>query len=305
MTSKKSILYIVFILFSIQNYAQQTPHYTQYLYNMQVFNPAIVGARADMSISLLSRSQWRRVEGAPKTQTLSLNARTKRGIAIGGTVINDQIGLAKSTSIYADVSYTLITSEKSRLAFGLKGGTNFFSNNLASAITPDNDPYQSTAGNYPNIGFGAFFYNKTYFVGLSIPYLLKSSEFILEPSGVTELTDSNNYFFTGGIRYHINDDYMIKPSTLIKYTAGLPISIDFNANILYKKIVEGGLSYRYNDAITAMLAIIIDERFRLGYSYDHKITEFGTNLNAHEIVLHIDLKLKRSGRWLLNDSCYF
>ena len=42
--------------FGIIAYAQQTPHYTQYLYNMQVLNPAFIGARADLSISFFISS---------------------------------------------------------------------------------------------------------------------------------------------------------------------------------------------------------------------------------------------------------
>ena len=62
---------LLITVFNLVTYAQQTPHYTQYLYNMQVLNPAYVGSRSDLSISLLSRQQWVGVEGAPKTNTFS------------------------------------------------------------------------------------------------------------------------------------------------------------------------------------------------------------------------------------------
>lgn len=302
---KHTYIYIAILVSSIHCFSQQVPHYTQYIYNMQVYNPAAVGVRSNLDISLLSRSQWVGIEGAPTTQTLSINTRSKNGFGIGSTFINDKVGLAKSITTNIDASYTLATSLTSRLAFGLKGGFNFFSNNLAQGITPDNDTYQSTSGSYPNIGFGALFYNENCFFGLSIPYLLKSSKFAIDISNDTELTNSVNYFFTGGAKFKINNDVIIKPSTLIKYTTNLPISIDVNANVLFMQKVEGGISYRHDDAVSAMLALIFWEKFRVGYAYENKITDFGNNLNTHEILLHVDFNLRRQGRWLRNNSCYF
>ena len=272
---------------------------------MQVFNPAAVGVKSDLNISLLSRSQWVDVEGAPTTQTFSINARSKKGLGYGITVVRDKLGLTESINTNLDVSYTVVTSIKSRLAFGLKGGANFFNNNLASGITPDNVSYESTNGTAPNIGFGALFYNHKYFIGLSIPYLLKSKQYSLETSNITELTESMNFFLSAGVKFQLDDNFILKPSTLIKYTNALPISIDVNANLLYQKMFEGGLSYRYDDSVSIMVAYILNEKFRLGYAYEHKLTNFATNLSTHEILIKIDLNLKRKGRWLQHESCYF
>ncbi len=306
MLTKKIFLSVLLVCFSLSILAQQTPHYTQYLYNMQIINPAAVGARSDLNISLLTRQQWAGVEGAPTTHTFSVNGRTNRGLGLGTTVINDKIGLSESTNINIDASYTLITSRYSRLAFGLKGGVTLFNNNLAEGITPDNDFYNSTNGNFPNIGFGAYYYNKQYFLGFSIPYLLKSPQFQIEedPTG-SEFSSSTNYFLSGGIRFKLSEDVLFKPSTLIKYAENLPLSVDLNTNFLYKKYIEAGLSYRYNDSVSILFAMIINEKYRIGYSYDTKLSAFGNNLNSHEIVLHIDFDLKRKGRWLLHESCYF
>ena len=38
--------------------AQQDPHYTQYMYNMNVVNPAYAGSRGTLSIGILGRTQW-------------------------------------------------------------------------------------------------------------------------------------------------------------------------------------------------------------------------------------------------------
>ncbi len=49
--------------------AQQDPHYTQYMYNMSVMNPAYAGSKENLSMGLLYRKQWVDIEGAPTTGT--------------------------------------------------------------------------------------------------------------------------------------------------------------------------------------------------------------------------------------------
>ena len=52
--------------------AQQDPQYTQYMYNMNVVNPAYAGSKETLSIGVLGRKQWTNLRGAPTTFTLSL-----------------------------------------------------------------------------------------------------------------------------------------------------------------------------------------------------------------------------------------
>jgi type IX secretion system PorP/SprF family membrane protein len=302
----KACFWFVTFLSGLQIFAQQVPHYTQYLYNMQIINPAYVGTRAELSMSLLSREQWVGIEGAPRTQTFSINGRLRRGLGIGTTFVNDKIGLSETNNINVDVSYTLITSQYSRLSFGLKGGMTFFTNNLAAGITPDNDIYETTSGNFPNVGFGAFFYNQKFYAGLSIPYLLETPQFYINDSFKgTRLSENPSFFLTSGMLFDITEDIKFKPSTMIRYTANLPLSVDMNFNFFYKNLFETGLSYRHQETISAMFAVILNKKFRVGYAYDHKLNFAGGNFGTHEIILHLDINLKRNTHWLLSDECYF
>ncbi|TXD50385.1 type IX secretion system membrane protein PorP/SprF [Polaribacter sp. IC066] len=307
---KQHIKYWVALCFlfiiSFNSYAQQLPNYTQYLYNMQIINPAYAGSRAELSMSLLSRQQWVGVVGAPITRTFSINGRTKRGIGMGATVVNDKIGLSETSTINVDASYTIITSQYSRLSFGLKGGITFFSNNLANGITPDNDMYTSTSGNFPNVGFGAFYYNRKFYVGVSIPYLLETPQFYIEENATkTVLAANANYFLSTGVLLELTENLMFKPSTMIRYTANLPVSIDINSNFMYRDVIEAGLSYRYENSVSALFALIINKKYRIGYAYDYKLSTLGGDLSSHEIIFHIDLNFKRNSRWLLHNKCYF
>ena len=302
------IIIIGFILLVNLNInAQQTPHYTQYMYNMNIINPAYAGARADISIGLLARQQWVGLEGSPETETFSVNARTFDSVGMGLSVVQDKIGFLEDTNINLDISYTMVTSHYSRLAFGIKGGYSTYSNYLSEGLTPDNDSYADLSGTYPNAGVGLFFYTKNYYIGFSIPQLFNTPKFRLDPNSFSSvLNDHQNYFLTYGYVFQINDKVKFKPSTLLKYTSDLPFSMDLNANIMYDGQVEFGLSYRYNDSVSAMAALFLSKRFRIGYSYDYTLTKLGEfNQGSHELMLLIDFDFKKRGRWLNDSSCYF
>ena len=75
MRTPKRVVLVLVILFTVLSVeAQQDPQYTQYMYNTMSINPAYAGSRGHLSISALARNQWVGVDGAPDTQTFSVNA---------------------------------------------------------------------------------------------------------------------------------------------------------------------------------------------------------------------------------------
>ena len=83
------------------------------------------------------------------------------------------------------------------------------------------------------------------------------------------------------------------------------IFIDINSNLLYKEFIEAGLSYRYQNSVSALFSVILNKKFRVGYAYDYKTMNLGSNLSSHEIILHLNLDFKRNTRWLRHNKCYF
>ena len=67
--NKQYLVLIIAILMGMDVYSQQDPHYTQYMYNMNVINPAYAGSKENLSLGLLYRKQWVEIEGAPTTIT--------------------------------------------------------------------------------------------------------------------------------------------------------------------------------------------------------------------------------------------
>src|SRR5687768_12362974 len=69
---RKLMLFIVFQVALQAGYAQQKPHYTQYVLNNYIVNPALSGIENYVDIKLSARDQWVGLNGAPKTSYITI-----------------------------------------------------------------------------------------------------------------------------------------------------------------------------------------------------------------------------------------
>ncbi len=299
---KKITIFLAFgfLLFFNETNAQQDPQYTQYMYNMNVVNPAYAGSRGTLSLGLLGRSQWTSVDGAPKTLTFDVHAPLGKKVGVGLSVIADEIGPAKETNIYADFSYTLTTSEEGRLAFGLKGGVTMLNVNLLDVVLPQTssagDPVfdENINDTFPNFGAGVYYYTNKWYAGFSVPNIL-TSEHLDKDNINTKASEEVHYFLTGGYVFDLSSTLKFKPSLMFKGVAGAPVSIDINANFLMYDRFEVGASYRIEDAVSLLFNFGVTPDFRIGYAYDYTISEFSNSQTggSHEIILLYDIDFSK------------
>jgi len=299
---KKITIFLAFgfLLFFNETNAQQDPQYTQYMYNMNVVNPAYAGSRGTLSLGLLGRSQWTNVDGAPKTLTFDVHAPLGKKVGVGLSVIADEIGPAKEQNIYADFSYTLTTSEEGRLAFGLKGGVTLLNVNLLDVVLPQTssagDPVFDENINeaFPNFGAGVYYYTNKWYAGFSVPNIMQSEH--LDKDNInTKAAEEVHYFLTGGYVFDLSSTLKFKPSLMFKGVSGAPVSIDVNANFLLYDRFEVGASYRIEDAVSILFNFGVTPDFRIGYAYDYTISEFSNSNTggSHEIILLYDIDLSK------------
>ena len=138
---KTKIIGLVIMLFTIVSSAQQDAQYTQNMYNTIVVNPAYAGSREAMSIFALHRNQWVGVEGAPVTNSLSINTPINESkVGLGLSVINDQIGPSVENNIAVDFSYTIPASQKYKMSFGLKASANLLNVDFGKLKYQPGDP---------------------------------------------------------------------------------------------------------------------------------------------------------------------
>lgn len=279
--------------------AQQDPHYTQYMYNMNVINPAYAGSKDNLSIGLLYRTQWVNIEGAPKTATLSIHSPVGKNVGLGLSAISDKIGPVEESNVYADFSYTLNLGGAHRLAFGIKGGATFQNIGLFSDIgngfvpdANDNAFSENTSNTFLNIGAGVFYYTEQYYLAFSVPNFLSNTYLDVTDNGQSYQfgSETQHYFLTGGYVFNLSENTKFKPSFMLKSAFNAPTSLDVSANALFYERFELGATYRLDDSFGGMFNIEVTNGIRIGYAYDHIISSLNASTSAsHEFMLLFDL----------------
>ena len=138
----------------------------------------------------------------------------------------------------------------------------------------------------PNTGIGAYYYDKRFFAGLSIPQLLAYSPQTAR-SYKGKLTASNAMLYAGTI-IPAGKNFKVKPSTLMRYTSK-GIRFDVSCNVLMlNDILELGVSWRTGSTMVAMAQFRINS-FYIGIARDHTIGKPGAINASHEIMLRYNL----------------
>ena len=293
-------------------YAQQDAQYTQYMYNTISVNPAYAGSRGVMSVMGLHRSQWVGLDGAPRTQTLTLNSPIGENerLGIGLSVVNDEIGPTNETYIGVDFSYSIPTSEIGKLSFGIKGGAHLLNVDFQELVQfNQNDAlFENNIDNKfsPQVGVGVYYHTNKFYLGLSAPNLLETDHFDEsstsgDSDAVSFLAEERiNYYLIAGHVFDITDDLKFKPALLTKLVFGTPLQVDVSANFLMYERLTLGVAYRWSAAVTGQVAFQISDAMMIGFAYDRETTELGQsqfNDGSYEVMLRFEL-FKKYNRML-------
>ena len=276
--------------------AQQVPLTSQYMFNNYLLNPAEAGSVDYMPFTLSARVQWAGIEGAPKTQFFSTHSKITKEMGLGGFVYRDETGPISEQGIQLSYAYHLSLSRKEKISFGLAGQWFFYNidQNYLNPYSGGDAALNSLQASANSLDFnlGVLYYTDKYKVGISTPQLLQNSLY-------NSLTDNyspelkRHYYLYGEFQQEINNEVDIVPSTLLKYVAGSPVQFDVNVKALYLKKYWAGISYRYNNAMVAMVGLSWED-WSFGYSFDYSLNNINDyTVGAHEIFLTYNLVNKQ------------
>jgi type IX secretion system PorP/SprF family membrane protein len=278
--------------------AQQQVQFTQYMFNGLVLNPAYAGAEEALSLTFIQRKQWAKIESSPSTQSLSGHSLfRKKQLGLGGMLINDKIGVHRNVTALASMAYHLKVANLSYLSMGFQAGIHSRKSNygsLAGNVSVDPKLYDASVSySSLDMGIGLYFRSPRLHVGLSAPELLPES---FSLNDTTSVRMSNvNFFLFSKYRITVSEHVDVEPSVLFKYLKGIPLSYDINFNLIYRKVLTLGLSYRKKESIDFMLKGQITAQLQFGYSYDHAIGEVSRLSNgSHELMLNYVFKYTQS-----------
>lgn len=321
---KRWYVCITVLLCSLTGNGQQQPHYSQYMLNQYILNPALAGIENYTDIRASHRHQWVGINDAPVTTYLTAHmplgksdfrtsatgfripGENPRGSAywenytaaaphhgIGVQVINDRTGPLNRFAGYITYAYHLGISPKTSLAAGFGAGISQLRLNTAKLdfgiVTPvDPAVYENRSLNRlgPDFNAGLYLYSASWFLGLSAQQLAPQKIRFNENEVTAEGRQVPHLFGTAGYRFLLTEAFNLLPSVLVKYIRPLPVQADINVKLQYLDLVWGGVSYRTGEGFAAMLGLNISNALHIGYAYDYTTTRLNTvSKGTHEILL--------------------
>ena len=175
MNKIKICLVYIFLVASLSTFAQQRPHFTQYIMNNFIINPAVAGIENYWDMKAAHRIQWSGLEGAPTTTYVTIHGPLKKSefgretpttihadgenprgsdyaesytkaephLGFGATFVSDKTGPLTTNNASASLAYHFGISARTSLSIGLSFGFNQLTvdqNKLNFGTKNPNDP---------------------------------------------------------------------------------------------------------------------------------------------------------------------
>lgn len=292
---KKTWLIGCILLAAVSATAQNTlvPSVSNYHLTWTTINPAFSGFRDAISVSSLYRTALYGKLGPSDAQ---LNMHTPIGnskVAIGGVISYNNIPDVQNLySLMSTYAYRIYLGS-GRLSFGLSAGVYGVNSDLSEVDIRDagdpafpDDAYQRW---FPNFGTGVLYYEKNFFVGLSVPELLSVPT---KDQGIGSAKFENyRFILTGAYQFNFSENFRLKPSLWIDYNqASTSFKASVNAGFWDSRIYVGG-AYHYPNFAIALLNFQVNPQWLVGYAYTFNTGPVRTALGgSHEIVLRWELR---------------
>jgi type IX secretion system PorP/SprF family membrane protein len=272
--------------------AQQDKLITHFVYDKMSVNPGETGLDDGICATMMYRNQWDKVNGAPNSAVLNIEANMNRFFpgGLGISFYHDAIGFSRQNNVLLNYSYPLELGGAGTLGIGVGLGlVNFGMSPVWVPPTTNVDntlPIGFTATSM-DFNFGLYWKgNEDYYAGISSTHLNQSLLSSTINSTVNEYQMARHYYIMGGKRFSkVLADGDIDAQIMMR-TDMVKFSADFNVRYFWKNIGYGGLTYRTVDAIGIMLGFVPMQNMTVGYSYDITTNKLANvSRGSHELVV--------------------
>ena len=264
--------------------------------SFSIYNPAYTGTDGP-SVSFNTRSQWKNIEGAPRTNYLIYHMPQRKSVRLGFTAQNDRVFVENKTFFTVDYNYQLQLTQDRFLYLALKGG-GFYNNidvNGIERIYDDFNPALSLVKSYftPIVGVGVHYKAPNYFLGIGIPSLFNNKRFEDSKDWETTASDYSYLHFSAGGSLRVKD-ISLNPMIVYRSIPNSPNLFTGTVDLSFKGKISIGAGYSNNESMAVFITSKNKWGFEWGYGYEFTSTAISdvTKNPAHEIMLRINLEKK-------------
>lgn len=280
-------------------HAQQQQMYTMFMFNKMGLNAAYAGNEEYLSATLIYRDQWNGFPGAPKAQTFSINMpRIGNRIGLGLNFERQTIGITEKTTYELMYAYKFFLGEGT-LSMGMNvSGRNFIQDYTDHRLFAIQDitldpsiPQIAQSRNLINAGFGAYFNTNTFYLGASVPRMIKS-DLDFDNNDLFSTEARHLFLMTGGT-FIVNNDVRVTPQMMFRLAEKGPWGLDLNFSTTWKEKYTAGLTYRtggaqgdIGESLDIITSMQVSERLMIGFAYDISLSRIRTIENGSlEMIL--------------------
>lgn len=310
---KKILLVITLAACSMALKAQYDAQFSQYWACKNYYNAGCTGMDKSANVTFVDKQQWVGITNAPKSMFVSLDMPVNflgKSQGVGLSLYSDNIGLFANSSLMLNYAYK-IKKWGGVLSFGTQigfinesfDGSKLKWDNLSSAQTKDDPAIPSTAVQAMafDMGLGAYYSNEKFYAGLSATHLMEPTLDFDEKSSTYV---GRLMYFMSGYKVPLEEyQIVLYPSTMVK-TDFRVYQVELTLKADYKDAFWGGLSYRWDNAVVAMLGTRI-KNISLGYAYDISTSKLmSASMGSHEIFINyaFDFVLQSNNKRKTNKS---
>jgi len=303
-------IYLLFLILFLGNdlMAQNNQLYSMFVFNKLQYNPAYAGSKGAPTVGAHYRHQWQGVIGAPRTITLSGHTPIagKRS-GVGLSLISDEIGMFNSLYFTGAYAYRITFKNDTKLSIGLQAQYDHSRLDWAKLELLDNVdvglPIDQNSLSAFNVGAGIYYSGPKFFVGASVPQLLRNSITNDYYDNLGELNPLRTYYGMGGLVFDLSNNVKLKPSLLISYVPNAPMEADFNLSALFMNTIWVGASYRLEESINAFVQFPISKNLKLAIGADYPTTALNQfTKGSFEVMIEYVFRRQNDG---VNNIRYF
>lgn len=316
---QKLLALSIFTLFTVTfAVAQQDKLITHFMYDKMSLNPGKTGmdSRNTICATTLYRNQWDKVNGAPNSALLNIEANLAQISpwlsGVGISFYHDEIGFSRQNNLALNYSFHQEIGNAGVVGIGIGiGMVNFGMSPEWIPPTTLNDASLPSAFSSTNLdlNFGLYWKGtQDYYVGISSTHLSQSA--LTDKDNLLNQTTYNtrrHYYIMGGKTFReIGGSQGNLETNVLMRTDMVKFSADINARYIWKNIAYGGLTYRTSDAVAIMVGYNPINNLTVGYSYDITMNKLSSiSRGSHEILLKycynlppIPIQTSKHPRWL-------